>query len=310
MRRMLAIAATVLLLITSAQFSAAQTPARSSHSYLGFDRNIYPGDEAMSELRKTFSFTSYWLSPPPEEKENTWRGKRELLRAKGFGFVVLYAGRASEELKTDLIGRQKGNSDARAAVAAAKNEGFTAGTIIFLDIEEGGRLPSAYHSYLRTWTAALTRAGFRSGVYCSAIPHTEGPGVSITTADDIHNHAIGLDIAFWVYNFVCPPSPGCDPSKTTLASSASGIPFAIVWQFAQTPKRKEFTANCPANDQPNGNCYAPTDAAHKWFLDLNSAVSPDPSNGRNRPHGRRQRQNFPDFRLRPILCPFSNNANF
>jgi hypothetical protein len=280
MRRPLSIAATVLLLITSAQFSAAQTPANSSHSYyLGFDRNIYPGDEAMSELRKTFSFTSYWLSPPPEEKENTWRGKRELLRAKGFGFVVLYAGRASEELKTDLIGRQKGNSDARTAVAAAKKEGFTEGTIIFLDIEEGGRLPSAYHSYLRTWTAALTRAGFRSGVYCSAISHTEEPGVSITTADDIHSHASGLDIAFWVYNFVCPPSPGCDPSNPPLPPSASGIPFAIVWQFAQTPKRKEFTANCPANDQPNGSCYAPTDAGHNWFLDLNSAASSDPSNG-------------------------------
>ena len=280
MRRILTSAAFSLVLIAPAQFlCAAQTPATSSHLYLGFDRNIYPGDDAMSELRKTFSFTSYWLSPPPGEKVNTWRGKRELLRSKGFGFVVLYAGPASGELKTDLIGRQRGNSDARAAVAAAKKQGFGAGTIIFLDIEEGGRLPPGYHSYLRAWTVAVSHAGYRSGIYCSAIPHKEEPGVSITTADDILNHAEGLDITFWVYNFVCPPSPGCDPSRTPLPPSASGILFAIVWQFAQTPKRKEFTANCPANDQPGGNCYAPIDTAHKWFLDLNSAQAPDPSNG-------------------------------
>src|SRR5712692_5001349 len=62
-------------------------------SYLGFDRNIYPGDAALPVLRKTFTFTSYWLSPPPGEKTNTWSGKRELLRSQGFGFVVLFRGR-------------------------------------------------------------------------------------------------------------------------------------------------------------------------------------------------------------------------
>lgn len=34
-------------------------------SYLGFDLNEYPGDDALPALRKTFSFTGYWLSPPP-----------------------------------------------------------------------------------------------------------------------------------------------------------------------------------------------------------------------------------------------------
>ena len=47
-------------------------------TYLGFDLNIYPGDDAMPILRKTFSFTSYWLGPPPGEKRSTWQGKREL----------------------------------------------------------------------------------------------------------------------------------------------------------------------------------------------------------------------------------------
>ena len=80
----------------------AQTSANAAHTYLGFDRNIYPGDGAMTELRKTFSYTSYWLSAPPGEKENTWRGKRDFLRSKGFGFLVLYRGRDTTEVKTNF----------------------------------------------------------------------------------------------------------------------------------------------------------------------------------------------------------------
>jgi hypothetical protein len=282
MRRILLAAAFFLVAIAAflplELLCSAQSPANLPHSYLGFDRNIYPGDAAITELRKSFFFASYWLSPPPGEKENTWLGKRKLLRSKGFGFLVLYRGRDSRELKMDQVAKKKGNSDARSAVAAAKQEGFASGTIIFLDIEEGGRLPSSYHAYLRAWTDELTRAGYRSGVYCSAIPVKEEPGVIITTSDDIRNHEGAAEIAFWVYNDACPPSPGCNPSKDPPPPSSSGIPFAAVWQFAQSPGRKQFTSRCPANYHTDGNCYAPADRARKWFLDLNSALSPDPSN--------------------------------
>src|SRR5258708_36218484 len=78
--------------IASPQASVAPESAR--RSYLGFDRNIYPGDDAVRVLRKTFVFTSYWLSPPPGENRNTWLGKRKFLRSQGFGLLVLY--RASQ----------------------------------------------------------------------------------------------------------------------------------------------------------------------------------------------------------------------
>ena len=80
-------AATLFGCIASPQVSVA--PETNPRSYLGFDRNIYPGDAAFPILRKTFVFTSYWLSPPPGEKTNTWLGKREFLRSLGFGFLVL-----------------------------------------------------------------------------------------------------------------------------------------------------------------------------------------------------------------------------
>jgi Domain of unknown function (DUF1906) len=258
---------------------AQRLVATPERAYLGFDRNVCPSDASLSILRKIFAFSGYLLSPPPGEKTNTWFRKRELLRSQGFGFLVLYRGRDSSELKNEAIAKRFGMEDATAAASAANAEGFPAGTIIFLDIEEGGRLPATYHAYLRAWLDELASERYRAGVYCSGIPVNEEPGVTITTADDIRNNAPSRDITFWVYNDACPPSPGCAFPQDPPAPSAGGIPHAAVWQFAQSPRRREFTSRCRATYHRDGNCYAPGDSAHVWFLDINSASSPDPSGG-------------------------------
>lgn len=283
--RYIATAFSALALTAIATLFACGAPVRTSaavgdsRSYLGFDRNIYPGDAAMKILRKDFAFTAYWLSPPPGEKTNSWAGKREFLRSQGFGFLVLYRGRDSRELKNEADAKSKSARDGGQTIAAAKAEHFSPGTIIFLDIEEGGRLPEPYHAYLGAWSEELIHAGYRTGVYCSGIPVKEEPGVSITTADDIQRHAPSREITMWVYNDACPPSPGCSFPKEPPAPPKSGINAAAVWQFAQSPHRKEFTAHCPVKYSPDGNCYAPSDTAHAWFLDVNAASSPDPSGG-------------------------------
>ncbi len=275
-----------LLLIAVAIFSVfvAQgrdlpIPDKAEKSYLGFDRNIYPGDDALPILRKTFSFSSYWLSPPPGEKTNTWSGKRELLRSQGFGFLILYNGPDSSELKTEAAAKARGVREGEEAAASAKAEGFPAGTIIFLDIEEGGRLPDTYHTYLATWSEVLKRAGYRPGAYCSGMPVKEDRNTTITTARDIHNHAASRDFAIWAYNDACPPSPGCIFPQEPPSPAKSRILYAAVWQFAQSPRRKEFTSRCARTYFRDGNCYAPGDSKHAWFLDVNSATSPDPSGG-------------------------------
>jgi hypothetical protein len=283
-------AATLLVLLSAASLLAAfgkrpaianagtSLPAKTS--YLGFDRNEYPGDAAMAILRKTFAYTSYWIGPPPGEKQNSWQGKRGLLRSQGYGFLILYSGRDSKEFKKRTDASAKAMSDAQNATNSAKHEGFPSGAIIFLDIEEGGRLPPLYHEYLQIWSAEISKAGFRPGVYCSGMPSKEGPKVTITTADDIRSHPATSNIEIWAYNDACPPSPGCAFPENPPAPSLSGIAPAIVWQFAQSPRRKEFTAHCAANYQKDGNCYAPGDTSHAWFLDVNSANSADPSGGR------------------------------
>ena len=271
-----------LLLIALVVSGAFSLPRESTpKSYLGFDRNEYPGDDAFPILRKTFAFTSYWLSAPPGEKINTWKGKREFLRSNGFGFLVLFRGRDSREFKKPENARHTGEQDAVAAIEAAKREGFPPKTIIFLDIEEGGRLSRAYHSYIRGWLWTLTMRDYQGGFYCSGIPVKEDAHTVITTADDIVTDLYfkSRDFSIWAYNDACPPSPGCTFPEDPPTPSASGIDGATVWQFAQSPRRKEFTAHCPAKYAPDGNCYAPGDTAHKWFLDVNSATSPDPSGG-------------------------------
>jgi hypothetical protein len=231
------------------------------------------------------------LSPPPGEKTNTWLGKRELLRSQGFGFLVLFRGPQSSELqsiwsesrvnRSDRLQAQaekKGTADANQAAAAAKKEDFPSHTVIFLDIEEGGRLPAVYHAYLRAWVDQLAGAGYRAGVYCSGIPVSEGRGVTIITADDIRNNLGSRDLIYWVYNDACPPSPGCAFPGNPRVPSASGIPNAAVWQFVRSPRDKDTAVHCSGYSKDR-NCYSPGDTVHSWFLDVNSATSPDPSGG-------------------------------
>jgi Domain of unknown function (DUF1906) len=261
---------------------AASQPASDGANkvYLGADLNAYPGDDALPALRKSFSFLGYWLSAPPGEKHNNWVGKRDSLRSQGFGFAVLYLGPLIKDLRSPAQANRKAVDDAKRAAAAASKEGFPAHTTIFLDIEEGGRLSSAYHEYLRAWVDQLARAGFRAGVYCSGMPVNEGGGVTIVTADDIRTNLGSRQMTYWVFNDACPPSPGCVVSQNPPPPSASGVGYTAIWQISQSPRRKQFTSVCASTYQADGNCYAPRDTARKWFLDVDTADSPDPSNAK------------------------------
>jgi Rv2525c-like, glycoside hydrolase-like domain len=266
--------------LLDAEAFAQSAPDSTKSAYLGFDLNTYPGDSALPVLRKSFVFTSYWLNAPPGAKANTWQGKRGAVQAQGFGFLVLYNGPLSRDVKSEVQAKTRAASDAARAASNAKAEGFSQGTTIFLDIEEGGRLTESYHAYLLRWIDELAKAGYRSGVYCSGMPVNEGQGVTIVTADDIRSHVGSRDVAYFVFNDACPAAPGCAVTKNPPAPSASGVGYAVVWQFAQSPRRKQYTTHCAAAYNADGNCYAPGDTAHAWFLDLDAATTADPSHGR------------------------------
>jgi glycoside hydrolase-like protein len=281
--------AVVLCILMVVSTALSQQQPRQAHkplrAYLGFDRNVYPGDETWAELRKTFSFTGYWLNSPPGESSNSWQGKRQLIGSHGFGFLVLFNGKRYAELKAPADPVALGRADAQAAAQAAKSEGFPATTIIFLDVEEGGRLLPKQQAYLHAWIDELALHHYLAGVYCSGIPVREAGGTTVTSAENIRQNAEGRSIVFWISNDVCPPAPGCSFPKDSPPPSLSGISFADVWQFAQSPRRKEFTAACAATYNTDGNCYPPSPALKKVFVDVNTANSPDPSHGRTRSPG-------------------------
>jgi hypothetical protein len=247
-------------------------------SYLGFDRNDYPGDQNLAALHRGFSFAGYWLNPPPGAKNNPWTGKRSTIKNAGFGFLVLFNGKLDAELKKVSDAGALGRSDAKAALVTARREGFPHGTIIFLDQEEGGRMLPEQKAYIYAWVDAVNAGGFRAGIYCSGIAVHEG-AAQVTTAEDIRESAGQRSIVYWVVNDACPPSLGCAFPKNSPRPSASGISFANIWQFAQSPKRKEFAHGC-SNYHPDGNCYAPGLAESGIHVDVNAAESEDPSAAR------------------------------
>ena len=251
--------------------------AGAQQYYLGFDRNGYPGDENLKLLRQTFSYTGYWLNNPPGESTNTWAGKRRALASAGFGFLVLFNGRLDKQLRRHAA--VLGQADGKSAAGSATHEGFPPHTIIFLDLEEGGRMLPEQKAYIYSWVDGVTAAGFRAGVYCSGIPVVEDKNTTIVTANDIRDNAQKRKITYWVTNDVCPPSPGCSFPKPAPPPGDSRIEFADVWQFVQSPRRPDFAAQC-RNYNPDGNCYPPgIDPGTRLHVDVNTATSPNPSEG-------------------------------
>ncbi len=259
--------------------AAAQVNSRAG-SYLGFDRNDYPGDASLKTLRQTFSYAGYWLNNPPGAPSNSWAGHRAAMQSAGFGFLVLFNGRLYAQLKSTANARRLGQSDAQAAAGAARREGFPAGSIIFLDQEQGGRMLPEQKAYIFAWVDGVIAAGFRAGIYCSG--QVSPDEQHVITAVDIRESAGSRNITFWTINDACPPAPGCAFPSHPPSPAASGLDFAEVWQFAQSPQRKDAAARC-TNYNPDGNCYPPgTTSSQGLHIDVNSATSADPSHARTR----------------------------
>jgi hypothetical protein len=251
--------------------------------YVGFDSNDYPGDEALPALRRHFAFVGYWLNNPPGERQNGWIGRRDALMRNDFGFLVLFNGRLEAEIKkvkhSGMAPAALGARDAAGAIVAAHRENFATGTIIFLDQEEGGRLTEDQSAYLLAWTEAVAHSGYLPGVYASGQPVSDGPGKTITTVQNIREQVAVQhlhQIALWVYQDACPPANGCSLQPPPL--SASGTPDIAVWQYAQSPRRKEITAACSKTYAADGNCYVSD--LPQLPLDLSVSGSADPSHGR------------------------------
>ena len=287
MRILLAALLVIAAPLTACRRQPAAMPAQTT-DFAGFDRNLYPGDDRLAELHKSFAYLGYWLTNPPGDNANSWTGKRATVRAAGFGFLVLADGKLDRQIKDSALSAEElGQQDATAAIAAAKREGFPAGTVIFVDQEEGGRLLPEQAKYLLAWTEAVAASAYKPGAYLSGQPAPDGNGAdgkpaTITTAQDVREQIAARHlhpVTFWVAQDTCSPagpSPGCVLPPPPVKQS--GTIDADVWQYSQTPRRPELTKSCAKTYAADNNCYA--GATKDLFLDLNVATSADPSHGR------------------------------
>src|ERR1700758_3221129 len=99
------------LIAGSGALRSEDSSASIDGGYLGFDRNDYPGDERLKVLRRTFSFSEYWLNNPPGASSNSGMGKRKVLQAAGFGFLVVFNGRTDAQIKLAGDATKLGSSD-------------------------------------------------------------------------------------------------------------------------------------------------------------------------------------------------------
>jgi hypothetical protein len=250
-----------------------QEKAVPANGYAGFDRNEYPGDATMAAMRGKFSFTGYWLTPPPGLALNQWLGKRDVLLRQGWGFLLLANGKLEKEIiaagKHGLTPAALGAQDANVAINAAEDQRFPAHAIIFLDQEEGGRLTDPQAAYLLAWTETVAASSYKPGVYASGQLVEDDPGVMIASGK---LHAVAIFDA----QDACPPAPGCTLAAKPL--STAGEPDLTAWQYSQSPRRPQITKSCAATYAADGNCYAPD--FPKVYLDMDVANSADPSHGR------------------------------
>ncbi|HKO14120.1 MAG TPA: glycoside hydrolase domain-containing protein [Acidobacteriaceae bacterium] len=265
----------VLMAIAGLAFSGLSVCAQQS--WIGFDKNGYPGDDLLPALHRTFAFSGYWLNNPPGMQSNPWTGKREVLRRAGFGFLLLFNGRLYANLKGQDAAAL-GRVDAAAAIAAARKEGFPAGAVIFLDQEEGGQLLPEQASYIGAWLEGIRKSQYRAGVYCSGVPVGQGGG-GMSTAQDVAQRFPGAKLWFW--DDRCPPAPGCTIPQKNFRAPSSDFPHALAWQYAKSPREPELTSGCGATYAPDGQCYAPNlPHSAATFIDMDWSSSPDPSRGR------------------------------
>jgi hypothetical protein len=265
--------------------AAMEHKSKARANFVGFDRNGYPGDDRLRDLRQHFDFVGYWLTIPPGAKMNGWLGKRAKLRDEGFGFLVLANGRVEAEIKRarlspDAMGKQ----DAALAIATARAEGFPDKAILFLDQEEGGRLTLEQAGYFFGWTEAVAASRYVSGAYVSGQPVPDGTGpnrhpLTVTTAQDVREHIVAQHlhtVTLWVAQDACPPAPGCVVQPPRLQDS--GTAGAEVWQYAQSPRRPNLTRSCAKTYAADNQCYG--GVTTDLVLDLDVAASADPSHGR------------------------------
>lgn len=197
--------------------------------FLGFDRSGYPGDGVMQSLWdsvQALTFVCLYLAPAPSHQNKAWMDAAPSLHSMGWGLVPTYVGQQVIGAGSHVVTAAQGQIDAQDAATLASNAGIGSGSVIYLDIENGGQMPANQVSYVTSWIGEVNAStDYWAGVYCS---HFKTAKQVADAAAAVTDH----DVATWAYK---PIDSG--PSVIDLAAelpqdpAGSGYAPAIVWQY-------------------------------------------------------------------------------
>jgi hypothetical protein len=188
--------------------------------FAGFDISGYPGDAAMNWLKANTNLVwcGYYLAAP-SHPHSTWLGKRAQLSAAGWGIAPVFVGQQVIPPGSQNPSAATGVADGNQAVTQMTNEGFAAGSCMYLDLENGPPLTNAQRDYVTNWCDTVQQGGFAPGIYCS---HLLAAQVS----------SLRPDCRIWAFKLTNQPSPVPAPFPNP-APAGSGFAGAAIWQLAQ-----------------------------------------------------------------------------
>ncbi|MFL6223034.1 MAG: glycoside hydrolase domain-containing protein [Actinomycetes bacterium] len=209
------------------------------------------------------TFVCLYFAPAPSHPNRAWMDAASSLRSMGWGLVPTYVGQQVIGVGSHVVTADQGKIDAQGAAALAGNAGLDAGSVIYLDIENGGLMPANQVAYVTSWIGEVNaNTDHWAGVYCSHFKTAK----QVADAAGVTDH----DVATWAYR---PIDSG--PSVIDLGAeqprdpAGSGYAPAIVWQYRMS---LNGSVDLTWTDQATG--------ASKRLnqVDLDTASVQDPSN--------------------------------
>ena len=190
-------------------------------AYWGMDVSAYPGNTTMQAWKNNSNlrWTGFYLAPAPYHSNTGWMNKLSTLQSYGWNVVPIYVGL---QYGNSSLSYTRGQQDGLNAINLATSAGFSNGTFIYLDIEQGGILPANFLSYINGWVDTVYDNGtYKPGIYCS-----------YTTVDNLNtNITKSALLRYWVFHIgTYTGNPVIDSAP---APYDSGCLDANSWQLVQ-----------------------------------------------------------------------------
>jgi hypothetical protein len=182
-----------------------------------------------------------------------------VLKSMGWGLVPVYVGQQVIGPGSHTVTAAQGVTDAQDAANLASSAGLDAGSVLYLDVENGAMMPNNQVDYVTSWVNEVsTNTSFSPGVYCS----------SVQTAQQVTNNVGAIPIWGFHPKFAAPSTIDL-ASETPPDPGQCGFATALLWQYRLN---LGGAVTIKWTDSATGT-------AKSLVVDVNSAVVLDPSKG-------------------------------